>query len=83
MAEQKSKAGFIFKEGAQFTKNWKKPKPPNHHRMAEQKSKAGFIFKEGAQFTKNWKKRYLVIERDRIAYYTKENKREKKRRVIN
>jgi len=46
--------------------------------MAEQKGKAGFIFKEGAQFTKNWKKRYLVIEKDRIAYYTKENKREKK-----
>jgi len=44
--------------------------------------RAGFIFKEGAQFTKNWKKRFLVIEKDRISYYTKENKREKKGELL-
>jgi len=50
--------------------------------MAEQKGKAGFIFKEGAQFTKNWKKRYLVIEKDRISYYVKENKKDKKGELL-
>jgi len=45
--------------------------------MTEKSGKAGFIFKEGAQFL-NWKKRYLVIEKDKISYYTKENKRDKK-----
>jgi len=47
--------------------------------MASEKAvgKSGFIFKEGAQFL-NWKKRYLVIEKDKISYYTKENKRDKK-----
>jgi len=50
--------------------------------MAEIKLKAGFIFKEGAQFTKSWKKRFLVIEKDRISYYTKETKREKKGELL-
>eukprot|EP01123_Difflugia_compressa_P012971 TRINITY_DN577_c0_g1_i1.p1 TRINITY_DN577_c0_g1~~TRINITY_DN577_c0_g1_i1.p1 ORF type:complete len:474 (-),score=112.71 TRINITY_DN577_c0_g1_i1:143-1564(-) len=43
--------------------------------------KAGFIYKEGAQFL-NWKKRYLVIEKDRIAYYTRENKKDKKGELL-
>jgi len=49
--------------------------------MTEKSGKAGFIFKEGAQFL-NWKKRYLVIEKDKISYYTKENKRDKKGELI-
>eukprot|EP01126_Amoeba_proteus_P026296 TRINITY_DN2605_c0_g2_i10.p1 TRINITY_DN2605_c0_g2~~TRINITY_DN2605_c0_g2_i10.p1 ORF type:complete len:364 (+),score=77.49 TRINITY_DN2605_c0_g2_i10:243-1334(+) len=39
--------------------------------------RAGFVYKEGAQVL-NWKKRYLVIEKDRLAYYVKENKKDKK-----
>jgi len=49
--------------------------------MTEKTGRAGFIFKEGAQFL-NWKKRYLVIEKERISYYTKENKRDKKGELL-
>jgi len=43
--------------------------------------KAGFIYKEGAQIL-NWKKRYLAIERDKLAYYVKENKKDKKGEIL-
>jgi len=42
-----------------------------------QMGKSGFIFKEGIQVT-NWKKRFLVIERSVISYYTTETKKDKK-----
>ena len=43
--------------------------------------KAGFIHKEGAKIL-NWKKRYLVVEQDRLSYYVKEDKREKKGDIL-
>lgn len=43
--------------------------------------KAGFVYKEGAQIL-NWKKRYLVIERDKLSYYVKENKKDKKGEIL-
>jgi hypothetical protein len=45
--------------------------------MEEQMGKAGYIHKEGAQIY-NWKKRFLVIEKTVISYYTNDNKKEKK-----
>lgn len=44
-------------------------------------NKAGYIFKEGAKVM-NWKKRYLVIERDKLAYYVKDNLKERKGEVL-
>jgi len=43
--------------------------------------KAGFVYKEGAQIL-NWKKRYLVIERDKLSYYVKENKKDEKGEIL-
>jgi len=43
----------------------------------EQTGKSGYIYKEGIQIT-NWKKRFLVIEKTVISYYTNEFKRDKK-----
>jgi serine/threonine protein kinase len=43
--------------------------------------KAGFVYKEGAQIL-NWKKRYLAIERDKLSYYVKENKKDKKGEIL-
>lgn len=37
--------------------------------------------KEGAKFL-SWKKRYMVIERSKLVYYTKDNKRDKKGEII-
>jgi len=44
-------------------------------------NKAGYIFKEGAKVM-NWKKRYLVIEKDKLAYYVKDNLKERKGEII-
>jgi len=44
-------------------------------------NKAGYIFKEGAKVM-NWKKRYLVIEKDKLAYYVKDNLKERKGEVL-
>jgi len=43
--------------------------------------KSGFIYKEGDR-VHNWKKRFLVIERDKISYYTKDNKKDKKGEIV-
>lgn len=39
-------------------------------------SKAGWIVKEGGRY-KTWKKRWMVIENDALAYYKKENKKDR------
>jgi hypothetical protein len=44
-------------------------------------SKSGYIFKEGAKVM-NWKKRFLVVERDKLAYYVKDNLKERKGEII-
>ncbi len=44
-------------------------------------AKAGFVYKEGAQIL-SWKKRYLVIERDKLSYYVRENKKDKKGEIL-
>lgn len=43
--------------------------------------KAGYVYKEGAQIL-NWKKRYLAIERDKLSYYVKDNKKDKKGEIL-
>jgi len=49
--------------------------------MSNITGKSGYIFKEGAQM-KNWKKRFLVIERDKLSYYTKDNLKDKKGEIL-
>jgi len=44
-------------------------------------TKSGYIFKEGAKVM-NWKKRYLVIERDKLAYFVKDNLKERKGEIL-
>ena len=43
--------------------------------------KQGYVFKEGAKVL-SWKKRYLVVERDKMSYYTKDNCKEKKGEIL-
>jgi len=43
--------------------------------------KAGYIYKEGAQVL-SWKKRFLVIEREKLSYYQKDNKKNKKGEIL-
>eukprot|EP01125_Pyxidicula_operculata_P014765 TRINITY_DN4962_c0_g1_i1.p1 TRINITY_DN4962_c0_g1~~TRINITY_DN4962_c0_g1_i1.p1 ORF type:complete len:478 (-),score=153.15 TRINITY_DN4962_c0_g1_i1:239-1672(-) len=44
-------------------------------------SKEGYITKEGGQVL-SWKRRYMVLERDRMAYYSKDNKKTKKGEIL-
>lgn len=49
--------------------------------MATGVGKQGYVFKEGAKVL-NWKKRYLVVERDKLTYYTKDNLKERKGEIL-
>jgi len=44
-------------------------------------TKEGYIFKEGAKVM-NWNKRYVVIERDKLAYFVKDNLKERKGEIL-
>eukprot|EP01126_Amoeba_proteus_P014827 TRINITY_DN16582_c0_g1_i1.p1 TRINITY_DN16582_c0_g1~~TRINITY_DN16582_c0_g1_i1.p1 ORF type:complete len:444 (+),score=87.32 TRINITY_DN16582_c0_g1_i1:1100-2431(+) len=41
----------------------------------------GFVYKEGGTIL-NWKRRFLVLEKDRLAYYVRENKKDKKGEIL-
>eukprot|EP01128_Nolandella_sp_AFSM9_P011656 TRINITY_DN84_c0_g4_i1.p1 TRINITY_DN84_c0_g4~~TRINITY_DN84_c0_g4_i1.p1 ORF type:complete len:513 (+),score=144.10 TRINITY_DN84_c0_g4_i1:40-1539(+) len=43
--------------------------------------KAGYVYKEGAKFL-TWKKRFLVVERDKLSYYTKDSMKSKKGEIL-